>query len=92
AKNSMLISKADVNETVAWKNGDFIFNNEEFSNILRQLSRWYNVEIVDSGHHENLHLSGTISRSKNISTVLRALEVTGKVKFKIEEKTVVVIE
>jgi len=92
AKSKIEISKADVNETVAWKNGDFVFNNEEFGSILRQLSRWYNVDIVDNGQHENLHLSGTISRSKNISTVLKALEVTGEVKFKIEGKTVVVIK
>lgn len=90
AKNRIEISKADVNETIAWKNGDFIFNNEEFGSILRQLSRWYNVEIVDNGQHEDLRLSGTISRSKNISTVLKALEVTGEVKFKIEGKTVIV--
>lgn len=90
AKNTLKVSSADVHETVAWKNGDFIFNNEEFSRILRQLSRWYNVEIIDNGNHSELHLSGTISRSKNMSTVLKALEVTGKVKFKIEGKTVVV--
>lgn len=89
AENTLKVSSADVNETVAWKNGDFIFNNEAFGSILRQLSRWYNVEIVDNGNHGGLHLSGTISRSKNMSTVLKALEVTGKVKFKIEGKTVV---
>lgn len=89
-RNALKVSAADLNETVAWKNGDFIFNNEEFSSILRQLSRWYNVDIVDNGKHSELHLSGTISRSKNMSTVLKALEVTGKVKFKIEGKTVVV--
>lgn len=90
AKSKMEISKADVNETIAWKNGDFIFNNEEFGSILRQLSRWYNVDIVDNGQHKDLRLSGTISRSKNISTVLKALEVTGEVKFTIEGKIVVV--
>lgn len=89
-KNALQVRNADVNETVAWKNGDFVFNNEEFGSILRQLSRWYNVEIIDHGNHEDLHLSGTISRSKNMSVVLKALEVTGGVKFKIEGKTVVV--
>lgn len=90
AQGAPLVSKANVNETVAWKNGDFIFDNEEFGSILRQLSRWYNVEIVDEDRHEGLRLSGTISRSRNISTVLKALEVTGKVKFRMEGRTLTV--
>jgi len=92
AKNSLVIRKADTQEAVAWKNGDFIFNNEDFGSILRQVARWYNVEIIDKGNHENLHLSGTVSRSKNISAVLKALEITGKVKFKIDGNRVIVAE
>ena len=92
AKNNLSVRKADTEEAVAWKNGDFIFNNEDFGSILRQVSRWYNVEIIDNGNHKNLHLSGTVSRSKNISVVLQALEVTGKVKFKIDGNRVIVTE
>nr|WP_068887380.1 FecR domain-containing protein [Pedobacter panaciterrae] len=92
AKNSLSIRKADTEEAVAWKNGDFIFNNEDLASILRQVARWYNVEIVDDGNHKNLYLSGTVSRSKNISAVLNALEITGKVKFKIDGNRVIVTE
>jgi hypothetical protein len=92
AKNNLSVRQADTEEAVAWKNGDFIFNNEDFGSILRQVARWYNVEIVDNGNHKNLHLSGTVSRSKNISVVLKALEVTGKVKFKIDGNRVIVTE
>lgn len=92
AKNNLSVRKADTEEAIAWKNGDFIFNNEDFGSILRQVARWYNVEIVDNGNHKNLHLSGTVSRSKNISVVLKALEVTGKVKFKIDGNRVIVTE
>ncbi|MEJ2901757.1 FecR domain-containing protein [Pedobacter panaciterrae] len=92
AKNNLSVRKADTEGAVAWKNGDFIFNNEDFGSILRQVARWYNVEIVDNGNHKNLHLSGTVSRSKNISVVLKALEVTGKVKFKIDGNRVIVTE
>ncbi|WP_172954177.1 FecR family protein [Pedobacter ginsengisoli] len=90
AKSSLVIRNADTQEAVAWKNGDFIFNNEDFGSILRQVARWYNVEIIDNGNHENLHLSGTVSRSKNISAVLKALEITGKVKFMIDGNRVIV--
>jgi len=90
--DALRISKVDVDEAVAWKNGDFIFKNEEFNTILRQIARWYNVEIVNSKHRPDLRLSGTISKSKHLSTVLKALEVTGEIKFKIEGKRVTVLE
>jgi len=89
-KNALSVRNVNTQEAVAWKNGDFIFDNEDFGSILRQVARWYNVEIIDNGNHEDLHLSGTVSRSKNISAVLKALEVTGKVKFKVDGNRVIV--
>jgi hypothetical protein len=89
-KNALNVRDVNTEEAVAWKNGDFIFDNEDFGSILRQVARWYNVEIIDDGNHEDLHLSGTVSRSKNISAVLKALEVTGKVRFKVDGNRVIV--
>ena len=86
------VDKVDVDQAVAWKNGDFIFKDEEFNSILRQIARWYNVEIENDINKPDLRLSGTISKSKNLSTVLKALEVTGGIKFKIEGKRVTVLE
>lgn len=86
------IQQIDTVAVVAWKNGDFIFKNEPFENVLRQVSRWYDVEIINSQDHKDLHFSGRVSRSRNISTVLKALSVTGKVKFKIEGRRIIVIE
>lgn len=91
-KSELSIRTANTQEAVAWKNGDFVFDNEDFGSILRQIARWYNVEIIENEKHKDLHLSGTVSRSKNISAVLKALEVTGKVKFKVEGNRVIVTE
>ncbi|WP_276090532.1 FecR domain-containing protein [Pedobacter sp. JY14-1] len=85
-----VISKVNASESVAWKNGDFIFDNERFDSILRQLSRWYNVDIKGAGMDKDIRFSGTISRSKPISTVLRALELTGQVRFQLEGHTLTV--
>ena len=89
---SLSISKVDVEEAVAWKQGDFIFKNEAFDAVLRQVARWYNVEIVDSTRRADVRLSGTISKSQTLSTVLKALEVTGEIKFKLEGKRVTVVQ
>ena len=89
---SLSVSKVDTEEAVAWKQGDFIFRNEAFDAVLRQVARWYNVEVVDSTRRAGVRLSGTISKSQTLSTVLKALEVTGEIKFKIEGKRVTVVQ
>jgi transmembrane sensor len=86
------VKEVDLLESTAWKDGDFNFENEEFSSILKQVSRWYNVEIIDNGNHDGLKLSGMVSRSKSLSTVLKSLEGTAKVKFKIEGRKVTVFD
>jgi len=86
------VKVVDLSESIAWKNGDFIFDNEEFSSILNQISRWYNVEVIDHGNHKGLQLTGMVSRSKNLSTVLKSIERIVDVKFKVEGKKVTVID
>ncbi|RYE43332.1 MAG: DUF4974 domain-containing protein, partial [Sphingobacteriales bacterium] len=49
---TLKVKEVDLSESMAWKNGDFNFENEEFSSILNQVSRWYNVEIIDHGKHD----------------------------------------
>lgn len=89
---TLKVKEVDLSESMAWKNGDFNFENEAFSSILNQVSRWYNVEIIDNGNHDGLKLSGMVSRSKSLSTVLKSLEATAKVKFNIEGSKVTVID
>ena len=89
-ENGLKVSKANLTESVAWKNGDFIFEEESLPSILRQVSRWYDVEIVDPGNHDNLHLSGAISRSRKLSTVLKVLAGTSNLKFSIQGNKVFV--
>ena len=74
----------DLEETVAWKDGYFDFKGAEIKSVMRQLSRWYNVEIEYNGKITDNHFSGIINRNNNISQVLKMLESTGGVGFKIE--------
>jgi transmembrane sensor len=99
AKDSEFIKvvKVDPTTVIDWKNGDFIFDTD-IKTIMRQISRWYNVEIVYEGNISEEELVGTISRSKNLIEVLKVLQETNKVHFKLEgtaspgvEKRVVVM-
>ncbi len=87
------VSLADIETELAWKNGDFIFNNEDLESIMRKVGKWYNVQFMyNKKTFQNLRIWGKVSRSKNISSVLEALELTGKVKFKVEGRRITVIE
>lgn len=88
---TIVVKNADINQITAWKNGDFIFKNDDFKTIMRQLARWYDVEVVfDASAPENIQLGGYMSRSKNISSILKIMEITGKVHFKTEGRRVIV--
>nr|WP_121273450.1 FecR domain-containing protein [Pedobacter schmidteae] len=91
ANNKITVTQADINETMAWKYGDFLFKTEDFKTIMRKIARWYNVDIIyDKTAPENLALGGVVSRSKNISAVLKIMEATGDVHFKIEGRQITV--
>lgn len=81
----------DVNldETVAWKDGQFQFENSDIQSVMRQLSRWYDMDVRYDGQVKK-HFIGGISRQVNLSKVLSMLEQTGEVSFQIDGKMIIV--
>jgi ferric-dicitrate binding protein FerR (iron transport regulator) len=90
--NTIAVADADMDETLAWKNGYFNFNDEKIENVMRQIARWYNVDVVFDGKITQEGFNGGISRNKNISQVLKLLQKTNAVHFKIEGRRVIVME
>jgi len=92
AKNGSVkvVSNVDVDEVVAWKNGLFSFENAGIETIMRQLSRWYDVDIEYKGKTDDIFVA-EMNRNIKLSDVLRALELTGRVKFEIDGKKIVVM-
>ncbi|MCD0488085.1 FecR domain-containing protein [Pedobacter sp. MC2016-14] len=87
---SMRISKANLEESIAWKDGDFVFTENGIERMMRDIARWYNVEVIYEGSIPTGAFSGNVSRSKNISQVLQALEATKLVHFKLQGRRVYV--
>lgn len=77
------VATVDVTQVTAWKEGYFMFKNEDIQSIMRQISRWYNLEVKYEGHIPEKVFGGKISRSRNVSEVLEVLESTGSIRFKI---------
>ena len=86
-----LIPNVDIDETVAWKNGNFQFNDASIETIMRQVARWYDVEIVYEGKVTNSFVAN-ISRNVPISKLLRLLQLTNLVHFKIDGKKITVMQ
>jgi ferric-dicitrate binding protein FerR (iron transport regulator) len=85
-----VVTDADVDAAIAWKNGYFDFNKADIQTIMRQLSRWYDVEVSFSGNGRNDKIFfGGIQRDLPLSSVLSILERSG-VKFSINGRKVVV--
>lgn len=83
------VNRVDVEAVIAWKNGRFVFNAAQLDDILQQVARWYDVDIVYEGKTDET-FSGTLPRSENVTKLLNILEATGKVGFKINGKQIIV--
>lgn len=84
------VQDADIEGTLAWTNDLFAFNDADIRQVMRQLERWYNIEVVYEEKVEK-HFTGTIPMNVNISTVLKVLELTKGVKFLVEGRKVTVM-
>lgn len=85
-----LKKKVDVSQAVAWKEDYFRFRETELKAMMRQLSRWYDVEVVYQPGLKPQYFAGVISRSNDISTVLKMIEATNDVKFSLKSKRLTV--
>ncbi|MCJ0741191.1 FecR family protein [Pedobacter montanisoli] len=85
------VVNVDVERITAWKDGGFALSGKNLKTAMREIARWYNVEVVyDPSISDELETGGWISRSNKLSTVLKLIESSGQVRFKIEGKKVYV--
>ena len=85
-----LIPDADTEAATAWKNGYFQFTGNDIKMVMRQISRWYDVDIHYEGNIPERQFAGQMDRSNSLSKVLRILEESN-VHFKLEGKKVTVM-
>jgi hypothetical protein len=86
-----VISHIDMEEVMAWKNGMFYFGNTDLQSIMKQLCRWYDVEVEYQNKSFNSIFVGEMPRSSKLSDVLKALELAGNLHFDIEGKKIIVL-
>ncbi|WP_158796240.1 FecR family protein [Pedobacter sp. L105] len=92
SSDHIAVSAANIDDVMAWKNGYFTFNDENIRNIMKKVSRWYDVDIDYQGTITDQNFGGTYFRSKSIVELLHHLERVGKVHFKIIGRRITVME
>ena len=83
------VSTPDLEEVMAWKNGQFTFHNTGLDAILRETARWYNVEVVYVDKI-NDHYTVNVPRNIPVSQLFKFIEMSGGVHFSIEGKKIMV--
>lgn len=89
--NYISVRNVDSKNVVAWKNGYFSFQDENIKDVMRTISRWYNIDVEYKGKTDDRIFGGTISRFETFEKLLQTIELTGTVKFRIEGRRVIVI-
>ena len=80
----------DTTQVTGWKNGQFIFHDADIQTIMKQVDRWYDVDIKYEAK-VNQQFNAVISRNEPVSRLLHLLEQTGQIHFKIENKIIYVL-
>ncbi|WP_345948958.1 FecR domain-containing protein [Mucilaginibacter sp. PAMB04274] len=80
--------KADIEETMAWKNGQFIFDDTSIAEVMRKASRWYDVEVEIKDNVGDKKLLGTVSKYKTVNELLDVVALAGKIRYKIEGRRI----
>ncbi|WEK18905.1 MAG: FecR domain-containing protein [Candidatus Pedobacter colombiensis] len=86
----LTVHPADTYKSIAWKEGVFYFKEDRIKDILDQVSRWYDVDIVYNGEPNRKRYSGTIRRQATLSQVLEMLKTVSRAEYSLSDKTVTV--
>lgn len=90
-KESIVLNrKADLQQALGWKEGEFFFRDADIPSIMRQVKRWYGVEVVLQTTSSE-HFNARVDRNAPLSKLLHYLELTKRIHFKIENNIVYVL-
>ncbi len=90
-EDRFLITHPEMEEVMAWKEGQFRFRKAEIPVIMRQIARWYDVEIEYKGDVSGIRMYGSMTRKENIEQLLELMEQTGRVHFTINGNRITVM-
>lgn len=85
------LQEADLMSVTSWKNGEFVFRNETLENIIKELSRWYQVEVKfesDNLKEERFYLY--CNRTTGFEEIMYQIRKTGRINYSYKNKSIVI--
>jgi transmembrane sensor len=89
--DAIKVEKADLKEVMGWKNGFFVFHDEDIATVMRQVSRWYDVDVEYMEDVKDREFGGTVSRYKDVTELLNNMELTEAIHYKIVGRRVLIM-
>lgn len=92
-KSDEIISKRAVDpyQYIAWKEGRFVFRDQNLEEIMSNLAKWYDVEVVFANEGlKEIKFTGNLKRYEDFEEVLKKIEKTNEVEFRIEGKIITI--
>lgn len=86
-----IIEDADITQVLAWKNGIFDFNGAGFDMLMKEVERWYDVDVTYEGAIPDIRFRGKMDRAVKLSGVMRFLKDYG-VDTRLDERTLIIKE
>jgi len=81
----------DIEKQIAWKNGQFMFDKKPLNEIMKTLSRWYNISFkFENLEKQHMVFSGVLDRDENIADLLTNFQKTREVSFKVIDRTIII--
>ncbi|WP_140939319.1 FecR family protein [Sphingobacterium lumbrici] len=90
-KKEVVTQSFDADKLLSWKEGYFVFDNMELFEVMKTVSRWYNITVVARSPITNKKIGGTFPNNGSLSDLLADLSLLSGVEFKIEGKEVLII-
>lgn len=88
----LIVQQADIEQQLAWVNGDFVFRGETLETILRQVARWYDIEVEYPPHIGKMRFNGMVSRSQPLSAIVKMIQSTKKATVTVKKRRFIVTD
>jgi len=88
--DALEVKSIEAKDILAWKENMFVFNNEEIQQVMRQVSRWYDVEVVYLDGMEGKRIEGSIPRLESIQELMEALQATGLLHYQMKGGQIII--
>lgn len=91
-QNMLKVKQADLTEVMAWKNGLFVFNNENINEVMKTIARWYDVDFEFRGNVPQKRIWGKMIRYQTVTELLDNIAISTGIHYKITGRRVILTD